>query len=525
MRNTDSPGTAFPQPSISGGQSFLRQDKQVERAPAVGNILRLVAVVILAAAILVPIWSAAFPPLLDYPNHLARSFVLAHLNDPAFTFSRFYRADWGAYPYLGMDASLAFLGRLFAIETAGRVFLSLCALALPAAAWFFLQQVNPGDDATALWALLIACNVFFLEGFLNFDLSLAVGFLALGLWLRWLANHSIARWVAALATFTALYFTHLLGFAIAGLVVVAYLGFERRPLRDWIWSGVLALPGMAFYLHSSRVGLSLQNIVFHGIAEKLESLGIILHGYSPALDLISLIALGVWFLAAWWRNSEFRWNGRWLAIAAFLFILFWAIPWMWGESSDLDIRVLPVLFVVILATVRVGRRAKWLAAIPLLLFASRTVNMTQHFAAAQMELAGLARSFEAVPRGALVLPIVEGDQDPIERPFTHFWAYGVIRRGWFSPYLMDTAGETPMRIIYDSYTPDGFWFHVYDEPPDWKQVESDYEYVWAYDVPRFSGALAGIGDRIFSFDALEVYRVRKLADGSIRKASGSVGER
>src|SRR6266853_5397539 len=222
------------------------------------NILRPVMILILAAALLTPIWIVEFPPLLDYPNHLARSFVLAHLHDPAFTFNRFYRADWGAYPYLGMDASLAVLGRVFPIETAGRVFLSLCALALPAAAWFFLRQANPGDDATALWILLIACNVFFLQGFLNFDLSLAVGFLALGLWLRWLANRRIARWVAALAAFTALYFTHLLGFAIAGLVVVAYLGFERRPLRDWIWSGVLALPGMAFYLHSSRVGLSLQ---------------------------------------------------------------------------------------------------------------------------------------------------------------------------------------------------------------------------------------------------------------------------
>src|SRR6266481_1128870 len=269
MRNTDSPGTAFPQPTISGGLSFLRQGKQVERAPAVGNILRLVAVVILAAAILVPIWSAAFPPQLDYPNHLARSFVLAHLNDLAFTFSRFYRADWGAYPYLGMDASLAFLGRLFAIDTAGRVFLSLCALALPGAAWFFLRQVNPGEDATALWALLIACNVFFLEGFLNFDLSLAVGFLALGFWLRWLSKHNIARWVAALAAFTALYFTHLLGFGIAGLVVVAYLVIDRRPRRDWTWSGALALPAMAFYLHSSRVGLTLQNIVFHGFGDKL----------------------------------------------------------------------------------------------------------------------------------------------------------------------------------------------------------------------------------------------------------------
>src|SRR5882672_10374065 len=164
MRDTDTPGTAFPQSLFSGGLSFLRQDKQVEPVPAVGKILRLVAVVILAVALLVPIWSAAFPPLLDYPNHLARSFVLAHINDSAFTFSRFYRADWGAYPYLGMDASLAVLDRLFPIETAGRVFLSLCALALPAAAWFFLRQVNPGDDAAALWALLIACNVFFLEG-------------------------------------------------------------------------------------------------------------------------------------------------------------------------------------------------------------------------------------------------------------------------------------------------------------------------------------------------------------------------
>src|ERR1700688_689354 len=137
----------------------------------------------------------------DYPNHLARSFVLAHLNDPAFTFSRFFRSDWGAYPYLGMDASLAVLDRIFPIETAGRVLLSVCTLALPAAAWFFLSQVNPGDEATALW------------GFLNFDLSIAVGFLALGLWLRWLAKPGLARWLAALGAFTALYFAHLLGFA------------------------------------------------------------------------------------------------------------------------------------------------------------------------------------------------------------------------------------------------------------------------------------------------------------------------
>src|SRR5579863_34980 len=120
------------------------------------NVFRLTGALILAAMLLLPIWAVAFSPLLDYPNHLARAFVLAHLNDSHFSFREFYRADWGAYPYLGMDASLALLSRLFPIETAGRVYLSLCVLALPAAAWFFLRQAQPEAEAATLWALLAA---------------------------------------------------------------------------------------------------------------------------------------------------------------------------------------------------------------------------------------------------------------------------------------------------------------------------------------------------------------------------------
>ena len=202
---------------------------------------------------------------------------------------------------------------------------------------------------------------------------------------------------------------------------------------------------------------------------------------------------------------------------------FWVIPWMWGEeASDLDIRVLPFLFVAILSMSRVGRRARMLAAIPLLLFAARTASVEQHFSEAQPALADLARSFNAVPRGALVLPMVEGDEDPIERPFTHFWAYGVIRRGWFSPYLKDAPGETPMRIVFNSYTPDGFWNLGYDEPPDWQQVQRDYDYVWAYGVPRFSAPLAGIGERVYFSGALEVYRLRKSAESHGALGSPSV---
>jgi hypothetical protein len=163
---------------------------------------------------------------------------------------------------------------------------------------------------------------------------------------------------------------------------------------------------------------------------------------------------------------------------------------------------------MIFAIARIGPRARLLVALPLILFAARAVVTTNEWVSEQPGLAGLAASFDVVPRDALVLPIVKGDQDPIYRHFTHFWAYGVIRRGWFSPYLFDFHGETPMRIVYDSYTDDAFWDLGYDDAPDWNAIAGDYQYVWDYGTPEFAQPLAGIGDRVYSYGDLQVYKVR-----------------
>ena len=53
------------------------------------EMFRVTSVVILAAMLLAPIWTVAFPPLLDYPNHLARAFVLMHVHDAHFSFRNF----------------------------------------------------------------------------------------------------------------------------------------------------------------------------------------------------------------------------------------------------------------------------------------------------------------------------------------------------------------------------------------------------------------------------------------------------
>jgi hypothetical protein len=143
------------------------------------------------------------------------------------------------------------------------------------------------------------------------------------------------------------------------------------------------------------------------------------------------------------------------------------------------------------------------------LFLLRVGNVVENYRAAQPELNGLAASFNLTTENARVLPMVqaEPDTDPLLHPFGHFWAYGVIRRHWFSPYLFVLRGLTPLRITRDSYTLDGFWDLDYKETPDWSAIQQDYDYVWCYNAPRFSNGLGTIGELVYSDRNLRLYRI------------------
>src|SRR6185436_12285865 len=151
-----------------------------------------------------------------------------------YQFSEYYTATIGPYPYLTMDVLLMGLQKFTSIVTGGRIILSLCVLAVPLAAWFFVRQANRDNPSLACWGLLSAYNIFFLWGFVNWQLSMALVLLVAGLWIRYLARATLARWLALLLIVTVLYFTHLQGFGLAGLVVTAY-ALRSKGWRSTIW--------------------------------------------------------------------------------------------------------------------------------------------------------------------------------------------------------------------------------------------------------------------------------------------------
>jgi hypothetical protein len=474
------------------------------------NRIAAAGLALIAAALLLPIWIVRFPPLLDYPNHLASSFVLARLHNSSYDFGQYYTASWGLKPYIATDFLMGALGRVMPQLIAGKILLSLGVLGLPLAAWFYLRQANPGENAPALWVLLGVHNLFFLYGFVGFYCSLAMMFLALGLWLRWLKTRSFNLWILTFLALMATYFAHLIGFLFAGVVIGLY-SITHPNLREWLRSAALLVTGVIIYFISSRAAESQTGGAdFRTLHDKLQAFLLILHGYSSWFDQVSIAAIVFFFFFAWLRNREFQWQWRWLVVASGLVITFAVLPNGFGEGYDIDIRALPVLFVVLFATARMGRRGWWLAPLALLLFAGRTFDVMNHFRAAQPEMAGMAEAFAKTPPNVRVLPIVAGhDEDPILQYYAHFWAYGVIERGWFSPYLLESPGLLPLHIKTDSYTLDGFWGLSYNERVDWAQVQEDYDYVWAYDVPDYETGLRSAGDLIYSSGKLKFFKIRK----------------
>jgi len=477
---------------------------------------RVVAAVLalLASAILLPIWAVHYPPILDFPNHLASSFVLAHLHDPSYNFSQYYAGEWGLKPYIATDFVMMELGRIVPPLVAGKIVLSIGALGLPLAAWFFLKQVHPGETALAFWFPILAHNLFFRYGFVGYFWSMGLMFFTLGLWLGWLESPSLRRWLGACIALMATYFAHVFGFIFAMLIIGLY-SLTRPRLHEWLWSVALAIPGIVFYFISSRAAERQSGIEFRTLGDKFDSLLLIFHSNSFLLDALSLAAVAAVFVFGWLRNREFRWDWRWQVVAGGLLLAYAALPVGYGEGWNVDIRALPVLLIVMFATARLGKRGWWLVPLALMVFAARTYNVTQAFRAAQPELEGLARSFSMTTQNARVFPIVEETEDePMDHYFAHFWAYGVIDRGWFSPYLFQMPGLLPLRITRDTYTLDGFWDLSYEEPAaDWKEMQEDYDYVWGYDVPgKFQPGLESIGAVIYSSGKLQLFQLRKKTD-------------
>jgi len=489
---------------------------------------RVLLLLLLAGVMVLPIWLVKYPPLIDYPNHLARAYILAHMGDKGFWLRQFYGAQWGLYPYLVMDLVLLALQTVFAVQIAGKILLSISVLAIPVSVWVFLRRVNPSQPALALCALPFTYNIFFLSGFLAYQLSIAVCFLLLAVCLDYLRKQSLRRFCLCLLLATLLYFTHLVGFALAGLVLGLYGLAMRQRFKFFAFLFLIFLPGTVFWaINKAMVGAT-SLLIMGNPKEKLIGLSEVMRGYSTALDLVCLLALLCSVVAMLVRNREVRWNRAWLWPTAAVFGIYWVFPMVYGTGWDADTRILLFTALLAWAAIDFGRRTKWLVPVVLVLTVLRVTNVAYHFVQEQPRLVSMAQSFSTPAANSRVLPVVSSrGERQIQQPYRHFWAYGVIEHQWFAPYLFTDLGVQPLTKVRPAYDPPGFWSFRYTSPLSLPRIQQDYDYVWAYNTEALAHDFEKIGDVAFREGDLTVYKIHPKTDNAtpLNAGTGKMGER
>src|ERR1700730_5552278 len=166
---------------------------------------------LMLGALLVPLALTEVPPLTDYPNHLARCYLLAFGNsDPVLR--QMFSAHWQIIPNIAVDLILPRLMHVFAPLLAGRIMLAFCLL-VPTTGAIALSRAY--FRRRSLWQIatgFAAFNVLFLMGFMNFELGIGIAMWGAAVWIRYREEHPIRTIASAVILAPIVFFFHLFGF-------------------------------------------------------------------------------------------------------------------------------------------------------------------------------------------------------------------------------------------------------------------------------------------------------------------------
>ncbi len=521
-------------------------------APRVPAVARAAWQVLFLLALVAPLTLTDLPPLLDYPNHLARMFVLgAHGHAPAI--DAIYDVRWRAIPNVGMDAVVPLLARFVPLDVAGRVFVA-AAILLPVLGTVALHRAAFGVRALWPWASgLVAYNGLLMAGFLNFLVGAGLALLGAAAWLS-LRGHAW-RVPAACAASAAIFFCHLIAWAFFALLIAALALAEARGRAR---AGSLAIAAVPFLAPLALLALQatalpadgaagaegtfparyMAALAQEGVARKALNAVASMVTYAWHLDIIGVaLLLAVPFVAA--RRRMVPVAPALVAVFAALCAAFPLVPNVFFGTGFLDTRLPPLALLVLIAGTDPGRVAGRLPVVRLLLGAvllARVGVVGAVWAGHGTDVADLRRMIAPVPPGARVIAVTAGHDkargaEPRSRTIMvaldatmHMPALLVIDRQAFWPLLFSVAAKQPIRVRppydrialgegwlvswreLDRPTPDGLRAAPY--LADWRR---DFDFVLVMNAGRLPDGLDAPAhdlDRLGQADIASLYRIR-----------------
>jgi hypothetical protein len=371
---------------------------------------------LMLGCLLIPLILTEVPPLTDYPNHLARCYLLAFgSSDPALR--PMFSAHWQIIPNIGVDLILPKLMHVFPPLLAGRVMLAFCLL-IPTTGAIALSRAY--FRRRSLWQIaagFAAFNLLFLMGFMNFELAIGIAMWGGATWIRYREQNPAAAVASAMVLAPIVFFFHLFGFCFYALLVGSYEFFVlfERGLRTWTdvryatrrasaFGLAMVIPALLYSasplerVSFSPAWVSLPRKLYIAFDSILE--------YSSLFDLLIAASL-VAFLVFCAMNGRARISKAALICCTALLCIYLVTPVSFKGVYFVDTR-LPVMlgFMVFAGFMPRGLNSReCIASVAffIILFVARVALITDVWIDSQRDLADLRQTIASVIPGSRVL--------------------------------------------------------------------------------------------------------------------------
>jgi hypothetical protein len=417
--------------------------------------------VLVALLSILPLAFVTIPPMVDYPNHLARCAVLANLSqNPAL--QSMYEPRDALLPNMAMDAVVVPLAHFMSPVLAGKVFCALVLL-LMLSGGFVLSLAL--EKKAVLWSFapaLFLFNHIFTFGFVNYLFGVGLLLWGLAAWV-WMREKPIAARLGVGATFAlVLFFSHLIsmflfGCAVAGFEVARWL--DSRP-RDPRALRVAAIPVASLFIVPALLLLrspthsEVSTFTPSSLGDKVDTVLSLLRTDSNRLDAFYSILVGG-IVIALFATKTLRIEPRMRWAVGAVTAAFLLLPESFATCGCVDIRIPVVIAFLIASGSKIARpdsrMARFAVAALIAAFAFRTGQISRDWAQSQTTSQQVLADLKTLPEKSVVFCAADRgaslfNEHGWEPPLVHLPVAAMLTKPLFFPQLFALPTQHPLAI-------------------------------------------------------------------------------